>query len=69
MPKKRYKAKEIVAKLRQVDVHLSRGSSVTDAIRQNNVSGVTYCRRRKQRRSRSAPMYPGIFCARYPVFL
>ena len=34
MPKKRCKSEEIVAKLRQVDVHLSQGSSVADAIRQ-----------------------------------
>ena len=38
MPKKRYKSEEIVAKLRQVDVHLSQGSSVADAIRQIGVS-------------------------------
>ena len=42
MPKKRYKPEEIVAKLRQVDVHLSQGSSVADAIRQIGVSEVTY---------------------------
>ena len=33
MPKKRYRPEEIVAKLRQVDVHLSQGSNVADAIR------------------------------------
>ena len=44
MPKKRYKPEEIVAKLRQVDVHLSQGSSVADAIRQSGVSEVTYYR-------------------------
>ena len=43
-PKKRYKPEEIVAKLRQVDVHLSQGSSVADAIRQIGVSEVTYYR-------------------------
>ena len=42
MPKKQYKPEEIVAKLCQVDVHLSQGSSVADAIRQIGVSGVTY---------------------------
>ena len=42
MPKKRYKPEEIVAKLRQVDVHLSQGISVADAIRQVGVSDVTY---------------------------
>lgn len=34
MPEKRYKPEEIVAKLRQVDVHLSQGISVADTIRQ-----------------------------------
>ena len=48
MPKKRYKPEEIVAKLRQVDVHLSQGSSVADAIRQIGVSEVTYYRWRQE---------------------
>ena len=33
MPKKRHKPEEIVAKLRQVDVIVSQGQSVTDAVR------------------------------------
>ena len=48
MPKKRYKPEEIVAKLRQVGVHLSQGSSVADAIRQIGVSEVTYYRWRQE---------------------
>ena len=48
MPKKRYKSEEIVAKLRQVDVHLSQGSSVADAIRQIGVGEVTYYRWRQE---------------------
>ena len=48
MPMKRYKPEEIVAKLRQVDVHLSQGSSVADAIRQVGVSEVTYYRWRQE---------------------
>ena len=48
MPKKRYKSEEIVAKLRQVDVNLSQGSSVADAIRQIGVSEVTYYRWRQE---------------------
>ncbi len=40
MPRKRYKPKEIVTKLCQVDVLVSRGSSVTGAIRQIGVSEV-----------------------------
>ena len=42
MPKKRYKPEEVVTKLRQVDVLVSQGSSVADAIRQIGVSEVTY---------------------------
>ena len=42
MPRKRYKPEEIVAKLRQVDVLISQGQSMTDAIRQIGVSEVTF---------------------------
>lgn len=48
MPRKRHKPEEIVAKLRQVDVLTSQGSSVADAIRQIGVSGVTYYRWRQE---------------------
>ena len=44
MPRKRYKPEEIVAKLRQVDVLVSQGQSLADAIRQIGVSEVTYYR-------------------------
>jgi putative transposase len=40
--------KEIVAKLRQVDVLVSQGQSMTDAIRQIGVSEVTYYRWRQE---------------------
>ena len=40
MPRKRYKPEEIVAKLRQVDVLVSQGIGVADAIRQIGVSEV-----------------------------
>jgi hypothetical protein len=40
MPRKRYKPEEIVAKLRQVDVLVSQGASMADAIRQIGVSEV-----------------------------
>ena len=40
MPRKRYKTKEIVTKLRQVDVLVSQGSGVADAIRQIGVGEV-----------------------------
>ena len=48
MARKRYKAEEIVAKLRQVDVLTSRGQSMADAIRQIGVSEVTYYRWRQE---------------------
>jgi len=46
MPRKRYKPEEIVTKLRQVDVLLSQGSSVADAIRQIAVRLAVYHRPR-----------------------
>ena len=48
MPRKRYKPEEIVTKLRQVDVLMSQGSGVADAIRQIGVSEVTYYRWRQE---------------------
>ncbi len=48
MPRKRYKPEEIVAKLRQVDVLVSQGTSVADAIRQIGVSEVTFYRWRQE---------------------
>jgi putative transposase len=42
MGKKPYKAEEIVAKLRQVDVLHSQGMTMADAIRQIAVSEVTF---------------------------
>ena len=44
MPKKRHKPEEIVAKLRQVDVLVSQGKPVADAIRTIGVTEVTYYR-------------------------
>ena len=48
MARKRYKPEEIVAKLRQVDVLVSQGQNMVDAIRQIGVSEVTYYRRRQE---------------------
>ena len=48
MPRMRYKPEEIVAKLRQVDVLVSQGQSVADAIRQIGVSEVTFYRWRQE---------------------
>ena len=42
MPRKRYKPEENVAKLRQVDVLVVQGASITDPIRQIGVSEVTF---------------------------
>ncbi len=48
MPKKRHKPEEIVTKLRQVDVLVSQGQGIADAIRQIGVSEVTYYRWRQE---------------------
>ena len=48
MPKKRHKPEEIVAKLRQVDVLVSQGQSVADAIRSIGVTVVSYYRWRRE---------------------
>ena len=48
MPRKRHKAEEIVAKLRQVDVLTAQGTPVAEAIRQIGVTEVTYYRWRKE---------------------
>jgi putative transposase len=42
MPRKRYKAEEIVAKLRQVEVLTAQGKPVAEAIRSIGVTEVTY---------------------------
>ena len=46
MARKRYKPEEIVAKLRQVEVLISQGQTMADAIR--GVSEVTYYRWRQE---------------------
>jgi len=48
MPRKRHKPEEIVAKLRQVDVLVSQGKSVADAVRTIGVTEVTYDRWRQE---------------------
>ena len=48
MPKKGHKPEEIVAKLRQVDVLVSQGQSVADAIRSIGVTEVSYYRWRRE---------------------
>ncbi|HEY0125960.1 MAG TPA: IS3 family transposase [Blastococcus sp.] len=48
MPRKRHKPEEIVAKLRQVDVLVSQGQTVADAVRSIGVTEVTYYRWRQE---------------------
>ncbi len=48
MPRKRHKPEEIVTKLRQVDVLVSQGQTVADAVRSIGVTEVTYYRWRQE---------------------
>ena len=48
MPRKHHKPEEIVANLREVDVLVSQGQNIADAIRQIGVSEVTYYRWRQE---------------------
>ena len=48
MPRKHHKPEEVVAKLRQVDVLVSQGQAIADAIRAIGVSEVTYYRWRQE---------------------
>jgi putative transposase len=48
MPQRKHKPEEIVAKLRQVDVLLSQGRPVAEAIRSIGVTPFTYYRWRKE---------------------
>jgi putative transposase len=48
MPRRRFKPEEIVAKLRQVDVLVSQGQNMAEAIRQIGVSEVTFYRWRQE---------------------
>ena len=48
MPQRKHKPEEIVAKLRQVDVLLSQGRPVADAIRAISVTPFTYYRWRRE---------------------
>jgi putative transposase len=48
MPRKIHKAEEIVSKLRQVDVLMSQGRAVADAVRSIGVTQVTYYRWRRE---------------------
>ncbi len=48
MPRKRHKAEEVVAKLRQVEVLTAQGKAVAEAVRSIGVTEVTYYRWRRE---------------------
>ena len=48
MPRKRYTAEQIITKLRQAEVELARGQSITDVCRKLETSERTYYRWRKE---------------------
>ena len=48
MPKKRYNAEEIIHKLREADVLLAQGSTITETCKQLGVTDQTYYRWRKE---------------------
>jgi len=48
MPRRRYQAEEIIPKLREAEVLLSQGKSVSEACRQIGVTDNTYYRWRKE---------------------
>ena len=48
MPRNRHKPEEIFAKLRQVDILVSQGKSIADAVRAIGVNEVTYYRWRQE---------------------
>jgi transposase-like protein len=48
MPKRRFRPEEIIGKLREADVLLSRGMTATEVVKTLGVSEVTYYRWRKE---------------------
>jgi putative transposase len=48
MPGKRFKAEEIVNKLRQTDIELARGSTVAAVCKLHGITDATYFRWRKE---------------------
>ncbi len=48
MPRKRYKAEEIIGKLREAEVALAEGATVPEVVRRIGVSEPTYYRWRKE---------------------
>ncbi len=48
MARTRYRAGEIISKLREADIHISQGRSVAETIRSLGICNVTYYRWRKE---------------------
>lgn len=48
MPKKRYRPEDILSKLREADIHISQGKTVSETIRILGVNDVIYYRWRKE---------------------
>jgi len=48
MPRKRYRPEDILSKLREADIHISQGNTVTETIRVLGISDVSYYRWRKE---------------------
>ena len=48
MPRKRFRTEEIIQKLREAEIQLSQGKSVSEACRQIGVTDNTYYRWRKE---------------------
>ena len=48
MPKKTYKAEEVIHKLREAEVRVSQGATVAEVVKALSISEVTYYRWRKE---------------------
>ena len=48
MPRKRFTPEQIISKLREAEIHLSRGSTVAECCRQLGITENTYYRWRKE---------------------
>ena len=48
MPRKRYRPEDILSKLREADIHISQGNTVTETIRVLGISDVSYYRWRRE---------------------
>lgn len=48
MARKRYRSEDIIAKLREADIHISQGNTVAETLRRVSFRDVTYYRRQKE---------------------